>query len=90
MRFSPVRLGSMALLKTMANSTPMVATTIIAMVNARPPGSAAGVAYHNAHAPATPRAVKTPIHGLRRPPASAIEPRNGAASAMTTPAKAWV
>ena len=88
MRRSPARLGSMALLKTMANSTPMVATTIMAMVNASPSESTPGVAYHNAHEPATPRAVKTLIHGLRRPPASAMEPRNGAKTAMTTPAKA--
>ena len=47
-----------------ANSTPMVATTIMAMVNASPNESTPGVAYHKRNEPTTPRAVKTPIASL--------------------------
>src|SRR5690606_34744117 len=79
--------GIIALLNTVANSTP-----IVAMENASSTGTTVlaspGLAHHISVAPTTSSAPKAAIHGLRRPLASATAPSTGDNIAITSPAAA--
>ena len=79
--------GIIALLKTVANSTPMVATTNASSSGGITPGSP-GLPNHIRPEPITSSAPNAAIHGLRRPLASAIAPSTGDSSAITSPAAA--
>ncbi len=72
-------------LKTMENSA-----EIIAMLKARSTQNrfAPGTANHSVIRPAIFRTAKKPIHGLRAPVLSAIDPRTGDSTAITRPAAA--
>ena len=77
--------GIMALVKTMANSAPMVASAKATSAMATASGSP-GTANHSAAEPATSSTENAAIQGLRRPEASAMAPSAGEASAMMRPA----
>ena len=79
--------GIIALLNTVANSTPMVA-----MPSARSSGGmtlgSPGLPIHIRLDPITSSAPNAAIHGLRRPLASAMAPSTGDSSAISNPAAA--
>ncbi len=75
-RDAGARLGIMALLKTEANSAPMVASMKPASATATAWG-APGAAHHSMAQPRTSIAPKPAIHGLRGPDASATAPSAG-------------
>jgi len=87
MRSGGTSVGIIALLNTVANSTPTVA-----MPNAINSGRitlwSPGLPIHISDEPTTSSAPNAAIHGLRRPLASAIAPSTGDISAMTRPADA--
>ena len=75
----------MALVKTVANSAPMVPTAKATRAMATP-SALPGMANHSAAEPATRRTEKAAIQGLRGPVASATAPRMGESSAIRNPA----
>ena len=85
MRSGGTSVGIIALLNTVANSTPTVAMPN-AIKSGRITSGSPGLPIHMMHAPMTKIAPNAAIHGLRRPPASAIAPRTGDNTAMTRPA----
>ncbi len=79
--------GIIALLKTVANSTPMVAIAYASSSGGMTLTSP-GLPIHIRQEPITSSAPKPAIHGLRRPLASAIAPSSGDISAIINPAAA--
>src|SRR5580698_4928000 len=77
--------GIIALLKTVANSTPTLATEY-ASSNGGMMLVSPGLPIHIRQEPITSSAPNPAIHGLRRPLASAIAPSTGEDSAITRPA----
>src|SRR5258708_35003924 len=77
----------MALLKTVANSTPTLAIAYDSNSAGMTLGSP-GFPNHIRPDPSTSRQPNPAIHGLRRPLASAIAPRTGDISAIIRPAAA--
>ncbi len=77
----------MALVKTVANSAPIVPMAKATSARVTAP-SAPGAANHSVNEPATSITEKPAIHGFRGPPASATAPSIGEKTAMTKPAAA--
>src|SRR6266481_4276755 len=83
-RSGGTKVGIIALLKTVANSAPMVAIEK-ASNNGGMTLTSPGLPIHISEAPITSSAPKPAIHGLRRPLASAIAPSIGDISAIIMP-----
>ena len=79
--------GIIALLKTVANSTPTLAIAYANNNGGMTLGSP-GLPIHIRQEPITSNAPNPAIHGLRRPLASAIAPSTGDISAIANPAAA--
>ncbi len=86
-RSGGTNVGIIALLKTVANSTPMVAIANTSSSGAMTLTSP-GLPNHISEEPITSIVPNAAIHGLRRPLASAIAPSTGDNSAIVKPAVA--
>src|SRR5882757_6396270 len=87
MRSGGTRVGIIALLKTVANSAPTLASATAVSSGGMMAGSP-GLPIHSAQDATTRSAPNAAIQGFRRPEASAMAPNTGDISAIAKPAAA--
>ncbi|MGY4300491.1 hypothetical protein ACVWXN_008586 [Bradyrhizobium sp. i1.4.4] len=86
-RSGGTRVGIIALLKTVANSAPTLASATAVSSGAMMVGSP-GLPIHSVQAASTSSVPNPAIHGFLRPEASAMAPSTGDISAIARPAAA--